>query len=127
MTFSRFKNPKLKSNTKKSHWDDVLNDLVYKKLFKSKASINKPLSVAKRFPLKEPYQGEYLTTKQRLILIAFLQEKTSKCIAGENNLSERTVEDYSKILREKFNCVNRRELVKKLNTTAFIKQLLDMQ
>ncbi|MDF1761110.1 MAG: LuxR C-terminal-related transcriptional regulator [Coxiellaceae bacterium] len=124
MTFSHYTKPTCKSSSKKSRWDDVLNEMLYKKLKKATKDPSKSVLPSDRLFLKPPYQGKYLTPKQRLILLEFLQQKTSKRIAQEYNLSERTIEDYSKILREKFDCANRHELLKKLNHADFLNQLV---
>ena len=126
MTFSHFKKPHLKSNTKKSNWDDVINSLPSNNTNQPNSKCTRNYDLGRRYFLQSVYSGQCLTAKQRNILLEFLQHKTTRRIALDNNLSERTVEDYSKTLRDKFDCINRKALVEKLNTQEFLLQILDM-
>ncbi len=65
----------------------------------------------KRYYLKDQYEGVYLTERQRDVLLLFLQNKSAAEIAHALQLSERTIEDYSRALRTKFGCATKKRLV----------------
>ncbi|MDF1653877.1 MAG: LuxR C-terminal-related transcriptional regulator [Coxiellaceae bacterium] len=95
-------------------WRDVLGELEVKHKIHRKKLPGKVKDFNIRYILGGEYSGVYLTERQRLVLIEFLKDKSAKAIALKLNISERTVEDYSKILRAKFNCATKRVLIEKL-------------
>lgn len=72
-----------------------------------------------RYYLQGDYQGIYLTERQRQVLILFLRHYTASQIADCLQLSERTIEDYSRALRHKFGVATKALLVKQLLAERF--------
>lgn len=65
--------------------------------------------------------GKSLTYRQAQCLAKIAKGKTAKVIAKELALSHRTVEGYIGILKEKFDCYSRSELVQMIFETDFLK------
>ena len=106
-----------------SRWRDVLIDVGITKKIHRKKLPHRLYDNKLRYILDGEYSGQYLTEKQRLVLIEFLKDRSAKAIALDLKISERTVEDYSKILREKFSCETKRMLIKKLNKLGYLHKL----
>ncbi|MDF1761325.1 MAG: LuxR C-terminal-related transcriptional regulator [Coxiellaceae bacterium] len=116
-----------RENTAASHWHDVLIEIgITKKIYRKKLP-HKLYDNKLRYILDGEYAGKYLTERQRLVLIEFLKDKSAKAIALDLKISERTVEDYSKILREKFSCDTKRMLIKKLNAMGYLHKLNNLK
>lgn len=65
-------------------------------------------------------QGKSVTYRQAQCLAKLTKGKTAKVIAQELGLSYRTVEGYITILKEKFDCCSRPELVQLVFKTDFL-------
>ena len=68
----------------------------------------------KKFWLNGKLEGEYLTEKQIDCVILLIEGKSAKEIAKILDLSFRTVEGHLHKIKEKLNCNNKSELIKKL-------------
>lgn len=107
-------------------WRDVLASVQQPLDEQSKprpqAPIKKPQAsraLPARYYLQGTYQGIYLTERQRQVLILFLKHYTASQIADALDVSERTVEDYSRALRHKFGVATKARLVKQLLAERF--------
>lgn len=59
------------------------------------------------------YQKMNLPKRQQQVLFHLLKGKSAKAIAKEMNASYRTIEYYTEILKMKFNCKTKHELIEK--------------
>ncbi|MDF1795368.1 MAG: LuxR C-terminal-related transcriptional regulator [Coxiellaceae bacterium] len=128
MTSTRFfiesDNPE---NLTSSRWRDVLGELTVPNKIHRKKLPGRISDYNIRYFMEGEYEGTCLTERQRVVLIEFLKDRSAKAIAADLKISERTVEDYSKILREKFNCATKRMLIKKLNDLGYLHRLSSLK
>ena len=66
-------------------------------------------------------KGKCLSYRQAQCLAKLTKGKTAKLIARELELSPRTVEGYISILKGKFDCYSRSELIQWVFETDFVK------
>lgn len=88
--------------------------------------ISRPKNSPVRHYLAGKYSGLYLTARQRDVLQLFLQDRSASKIARQLRLSERTIEDYSRVLRAKFHCATKKELVHRLREEGADKAILQL-
>lgn len=118
---------KQQSNVMASTWEDVLKDVSRNKTTAVNTRVKRCKCYNSRYALDGEYSGKYLTSRQRLILMDFLLKMSAREIADKHKLSERTIEDYSKILRAKFSCTTKRDLIQKLNALNYLSKLRHMR
>ncbi len=73
--------------------------------------------------LGEGYEDVYLTWKEIIALWYLMHEAKIASVAEQIGVSDRTVEYYVKNLRSKMRCATRKELIKLISRTEFIKNV----
>ncbi|MCH9770200.1 MAG: LuxR C-terminal-related transcriptional regulator [Gammaproteobacteria bacterium] len=113
-----------KKHFPQSNWQDILSELnITPKKIRLKRLPKNMVLDNRRIPLDGEFSGAFLTVRQCMVLIEFLKGRSSKAVAVEFALSERTIEDYSKTLRDKLGFATKRDMVDKLNRLDYLNKL----
>jgi DNA-binding CsgD family transcriptional regulator len=74
-----------------------------------------------KYTLNEPFTSIYFTQREAECVIHLLQGKTMNEVGASLKLSPRTVEYYLGKIKRKLNCRKKREVIKLIATTDFVK------